>query len=579
MNKKIFWIILIPALLIIGGYLFIRFSLQSSINKGEKDAAAAGSDTTAVQKSSPLDLRPLFIKKLQQVVTKSSGGLYTLSVADMQLDVLASSVSLQNVSVIPDKEVLASLVKEAQAPNDVFTVSFKTLIIEGVNLDDAITSKTMDYKLIKLVNPIIEVHHKKRTTVKKSDEDFSQRFLKEMQKLSVNKVVIEGAALTHYNDDKKGKQTKLNDFALTMTDILVDSTTRDNKDRFLFAKEAAISFKNFSTATTDKIYNLEIGSVSIKSPRQTVSLQNFSFKTKLSKEAFQKRFKTRKEIFDLSIPSITVQKMDWWDLLNEERIEADAITVSGLKLDVYLDRRPLPSSRMGNFPNQVIMNMPIKISVPKIKFENMEVAYTEFNPKSKQNGTVVLDRINMTMTGVTNRAEKMGATKKMNVSASARFMRTVPLNAVFNLDMKAYKKGAFSAALSLGGFDGTIVNSFAGPMGMVNVKEGSLQKVEIKVSGDEMKATSEVLVLYKNLKVSLLEKDSGKKALDKKDVTSFLANFIIKNDNPKGDKEPRRERGEFVRNPDAGFLNLVWKAGLVGILKTVGAPAKLASKP
>lgn len=102
--------------------------------------------------------------------------------------------------------------------------------------------------------------------------------------------------------------------------------------------------------------------------------------------------------------------------------------------------------------------------------------------------------------------------------------------------------------------------------------------MEIKVSGDEMKATSDVLVLYKGLKVALLEKDSGKKALDKKDVTSFLANFIIKNDNPKGGKEPRWERGEFVRNPDAGFLNLVWKACLVGILKTIGAPAKLAYK-
>jgi hypothetical protein len=436
----------------------------------------------------------------------------------------------------------------------------------------------MDYKLIKLVNPVIEVHHRKRTAVRKSDDDFAQRFLKEMQKLSVKKIVIEGAALTHYNDDKRGKQTKLNDFAVTMNDILIDSTTRADKDRFLFAKEAAISFKNFNTATTDKIYNLEIGSVSVKWPQQTVSLQNLSFKTKLSRKAFQQKFKSRKEIFELSIPSITVQRMDWWDLLNEERIEADAITVAGLKLNVYLDRTPPPSSRMGNFPKQLLMKMPINISVPKLRFQNMEVAYTEFNPKSGQNGTIVIDRIKMGMTGVTNMAEKMGASKMMNVSVSAKFMRTVPLNAVFNLDMKDYKKGKFSAALSLQGFDGKLANSFGGPLGLVNVKEGSLQKVEIKVSGDEMKATSDVLVLYKNLKVVLLEKDSSKKALDKKDVTSFLANFIIKNDNPKGDKEPRRERGEFVRNPNAGFLNLVWKAGLVGILKTIGAPAKLAYK-
>lgn len=228
-----------------------------------------------------------------------------------------------------------------------------------------------------------------------------------------------------------------------MNDILVDSATRNDRDRFLFAKEASISFKNFSTATTNKIYNLNIGSVTVNAPQKTVSLQNFSFKTKLSKEAFQKRFKTRKEIFDLTIPSIAIQNMNWWDLLNEERIEADAITVSGLKLDVFLDRTPPPSSRMGNFPNQMLMTMPIKISVPRINIKNMEVAYTEFNPKSSQKGTVVLDKINMTMTGVTNIPEKIVGNKKMTISGTAMFMRTVPLKANFSLDMKAYKKRSF----------------------------------------------------------------------------------------------------------------------------------------
>jgi hypothetical protein len=578
MNKKVFWIILIPALLIIGAYLFVRFTLQSSLNKESNNNVLPAGDTSSIRQSSALDLRPLFIKKLQQLVTKSSNGLYALSVSDMKLDVLNSTVSLENVSVIPDKVVLAALIEKAQAPNDVFTVSFKSFTIEGVNLDDALSSKTMDYKLVKLVQPVIEIHHAKRKPTVEKRGDFSDRFLKEMEKLSITKVIIEGATVIHYNDDKKGKQTKLNDFALSMNNVLVDSTTRSDKDRFLFAKEAFISFKNFSTVTTDKIYDLNIGSVTVKVPQQAVSLQNVSFKTKLSKEAFQKKIKTRKEIYDVSVPSIAIENMHWWDLLNEEQIEADAITISGLKLKVYLDRTPPPSSKMGNFPNQMLMKMAMKIAVSKLKIQNMEVAYTEFNPKSAQEGTVVLDKINMAMTGLNNTVDKMAKSRSLAITASARFMRTVPMNAYFSLDLVQHKKGAFSAKLSVDGFDATLINSFAGPLGLVNVKEGSLQKVELNMSGDEMKATSSVLVLYKDLNVALLEKESGKQALDKKDVTSVLANVIIKNSNPKGGKDPRRENGEFVRDPDAGFLNLVWKAGLVGILKTIGAPAKLAIK-
>ncbi len=77
MNRKLFLLILIPTLLIIGAYFFIRFKLQSSIHKEEKALASVktNSDTTTQKQSSPIDLRPLFIKKLQQVVTKSSNGL------------------------------------------------------------------------------------------------------------------------------------------------------------------------------------------------------------------------------------------------------------------------------------------------------------------------------------------------------------------------------------------------------------------------------------------------------------------------------------------------------------------------
>lgn len=581
MNKKLFLLILIPALLIIGAYLFIRFSLQSSIDKEEKTSASlkSGQDTGKLKQASPLDLRPLFIKKLQQLVTKSSNGLYHLSVDDLKVDVLASAISLADVSITPDKDVIASLLKNAQAPNDIFTLSFKSLLIEGVNIDDAITSKTMDYKLIKIIAPVIEVHHKNRTASKKNDEDFSQRFLKEMQKLSVNKLVIEGATVIHYNDDQKGKKTKLNDFSLTMNNILIDSATRTAKDRFLFAKEAFLSFKNFNTATNNGLYNFKVGSVAVKEPQHTVRLQNITYKSSLSKAAFQKKFKTRKEIFNLSMPSVTIQNMDWWDLMNEEKLEAGDITITNLKLAVYLDRTPPPSSKMGNFPNQMLMKMPMKIRIKKIGVHNMEVTYTELNPKSAQSGTVELDKINMNISNVTNIKALLAANATTKITATARFMRAVPLEAAFNLDMVNYKSGAFTANLSVDGFDGKLANSFAGPLGLVKIKDGTIQKVEVKVKGNERKATSDVLLLYKDLNVSLLEKDSDKKALDKKDVTSFLANLLlIKNDNPKGNKEPRREKGEFIRNPNAGFLNLVWKAALTGILKTIGAPAKLAYK-
>ena len=114
---------------------------------------------------------------------------------------------------------------------------------------------------------------------------------------------------------------------------------------------------------------------------------------------------------------------------------------------------------------------------------------------------------------------------------------------------------------------------------MMKVEKGTLQKAEAAISGDQWKAHGNVLVLYKDLKLSLLEKDKGKKELDKKDVTTFLANnFVLKENNPSPNDDPRREKAAFKRIPDGGFFMLVWKTMLVGVLKTMGAPEKIASK-
>ena len=109
MNKKLFFLLLLPAVLLTGGYLYIRFAMQSAIRKEEKRTGreAPTPDTLGGKKVSAVDLRPLFIQRLQQVLKKSSDGLYNLSVGDLKLDVLASKVLLQKVKLKPDSAVLS----------------------------------------------------------------------------------------------------------------------------------------------------------------------------------------------------------------------------------------------------------------------------------------------------------------------------------------------------------------------------------------------------------------------------------------------------------------------------------------
>lgn len=584
MSRKLFLLVALPALLLIAGYVALQVYLRTSIRNEEKqsvqtvvatDSQQGKPDSLDGKKVSDLDLRPLFIERLQQLVQKSSNGLYNLTIGGMTVDVLASKISLRNVAVHPDAKAVAALQSAGGLPGDVYHLRFKSLEIEGVNLDDAVTSKTMDYKLVKLVNPFIEIDHRKADKKSKSSESFSQRFLKEMEKLSIDRLVVEGGNIVvHYKTE--GSTKKLANVRVAMNNILLNETTRLDKDRFLFAKEAKLEFHDFQTRTKDGLYNFKIGAVAVDAPRQKITLRNLSFGSTMSKEAFVKKQKVAKEMYGLSLPSISISGVDWWAALNGEELKASEVETAGGKFSVYFDRALPPKNKMGNFPNQILMKLPAKLDIDRMKVRGLDVSYEERNPLSQQSGTIYLDNASMELTNLHNTA----GGSPVVVNGTALLMHQVPISASFRFDMKNYKAGAFTASIkSNQPFDGTLLNSFAVPLGMMKLEKGELQKLQAQMTGNELGAGGNVLVLYKDLKLSLLEKDKGKSALDKKDVTSFLANlFVLKKDNPKERQEPREVQAQYKRDPEGGFMMVVWKTILVGVLKTIGAPEKIAYK-
>lgn len=533
-------------------------------------------DSLGGQKVSAVDLRPLFIQRVQQLLKKTSNDLYNLSVGDLQVDVLASSLTMHGVKLSPDKAKQDSLKKIGKLPENVLTASFNDLVIEGVNLDDVLKHRTMDYKLIKLTKPHITLHRTKPSAKEEDKKDFLQRFLKEMDRLSINKILIEDGDLNVYNDMKKDQPIELKNISITVNGLQIDSSMLQRKKQFLFAKEATITFRDFVRPVSGGLYVFKVDAVTAKIPEQRMEISNFSYASPLTKAEFTKRQKWSEEMYGLSVPHITLNKVDWWTLVNGEEVVADDLALNGGKLSVYLDRTLPAHNSMGHFPSQLLMKLPMKLNIGKTTVNHLNVAYTEYNPSSKQAGTVYLDDLTLHTSRLSN--DKKTAPPFV-VKGSALFMHRVPLQATFTFDMLRYKTGVFDAEVNAPAFDGTLINSFAMPLGMVRMDKGFLDGAEATIRGDEQKATGDVFITYHDLKLSLLEKDKGKKKLDKKDVTSFLANIlVIKNDNPKKGKEPRRETAEFTRNPTGGFFMLVWKTILVGALKTIGAPTKYASE-
>ena len=578
--KKIYIAIIVVGVLLISGYIFLQYSLRKNgnDNNGTSSSAQTINEQQINSTSSPLNLEPLFIKKLQQMVHKGSHGLYHLSLDSLQLDVLQSTVKLVNAKLTPNTEVIDSLDKAKLLPNDIFTISFNDLFISNINLDDVITKKTIDLDVVRITNPQIEIIHNKKSYNKKADSlTLYQKLMEQVTSITVNKIIVEGGNVEMNKHTQQA--TSFKNINILLQNIKIDSTTQYSSNRFLFAQNARFSLNDFEVKSADNLYLYKVKSLTVLANERRIEAKNIQLVPRYGKQAFTEKLKERKERMELTLPNISVSNVDWYHLLNNEGIEADEIKINGGHVNIYLNRSlPATKSKIGSFPHQLIMNIQSPVDIKKISFKNFDIAYEEYNPKSKLSGTLTFNNTSGKATNITNTKGQKNTT--LTINATTQFMNRAPLTAVIKFPLNQYKSGNFNARLTLGKIDPVALASVTKPLGLFAADKGMINKLEANIKGNNKSASGNVLLLYNDLKISLYEKEDDEKGLDKKGLIGFFANtFVIKNNNPSSkDEKPRTPEASFQRNEKAGFMNLIWKTVLVGILKTTGANPNIANK-
>ena len=120
----------------------------------------------------------------------------------------------------------------------------------------------------------------------------------------------------------------------------------------------------------------------------------------------------------------------------------------------------------------------------------------------------------------------------------------------------------FTITGEIGAMEAVAINPVAEPLGMVSIVKGKINSLVFNMEGTNYKGTGKATFLYSDLKLEVLKMKEA--ALKKKGLVSFLANTLVKNDNPKNG-DTRVSDISFDRDVKKSFFNLVWKSILSGV--------------
>ena len=519
--------------------------------------------------------------EINKSLDKGTKGLYTIAYSKFNLDEVGGSLVVDSIKLQYDSVVYNRMLDENNAPSLLFRVFVPQLSITGVQTPKALIDKEVIGEKLQLLAPIIEIIYtgKGKDSVRNlPPEEVYRQLLGQLNLIRIKEIEISNATLITRKLNSSDTSLYVQSLTVKLTDALISDSTVADSSRILFARNVVLSAGKAEWLNKKKLYHYEVDNVVLNSSTRTLSISRMRMDPLLSENDFMKRVGVQIDRFDLAFDSINFFNVNV-PYFFKERIEADSMVVHKSSIKVYKDHnQPRDKvNRVGTFPHQILQKVPVAINIRKAFLTNAFIEYKQNTPKSGRKGVVQFYKASAVIDNITNQPEAIKANKICRADARCMFMNVAPLRATFFFNL-ASDNGAFTVDGHLGEFNAEKLTAITEPLVAAKVVKGVIHSADMKITGSDYVGHGTVTMLYEDLKISVLEKNEDDGKLDKKKLVSMAANIIIKNNNPDNDGKPRTGTGDFQRDTNRGFFNLVWKSLFVALSDNIGAPAKSTPK-
>lgn len=511
--------------------------------------------------------------ELEKVVKNKSKGLYQLTYDSLKLDEVAGNLAIQNVRLVYDSNHYSRLLQRNDAPATLVKISIPAISVMGVQTPRALLSKEIVGKKLTISRPVIDIIYTgegKDSARYVPTRDVYQQLLGELGMVKIDTLEIIGAEIATSKLKQRDKLVRFSNTSLRLVNVAIDEETRANPKQVLFADHLFLEAEKVSFRSEVRPYDFSIDSISLNSGSRSGFVKQFRIDPRLGEDAFVKSLPFQDDRFDFSLTNITLKSLDIRQLFNEN-IVADSLVIGNAVFKIYRDLA-IPrdkKNRVGRYPHQLLDKLPVSVEAKRLILSNAYVEYKEKSKITRQSGRVRFHRVYASFENVTNDKE-IKANNIMTANINTRFLDKAPLKVEWKFYL-GHPRGRFDLKGRLGAIAAADVNPLTVPMGPARLKEGQVKSLDFDLEGSDYSANGNVRMIYNDLKLSLLEKEPGSGELDNKTLASFVANIVVKNDNPNGkSEEPRVANVQLDRDTNRSIFYLAWKSIFKGIRETVG---------
>ena len=493
----------------------------------------------------------------------------------MNLDEASGYLYLSNLQIVPDTAKFMQLVRDKKNPPLLVSLTIPALKITGVKTPAALLGKKLNGRKLEISNASVLFYYAEAHPDTSSDniavkQALYQQLLGDLKEIQADTVEVTHVSFAFVNILSNKKIVEGSDISVHLQDVLIDSLHSNDSSRFFFAKQVQAEGGKALVKNKAGTYFYTFQGFSFNNEGGLLSVQSVQIEPQLSEDRFAAFSKFQNDRFNVRLQRLSLQQVNLKRLMLQQ-IVAERLEIETADCRIYRDRSyPRDQrNRVGQFPQQLLMKMPLTVSIKKLVVKDAFIEYKEKNPKSDYSGRVQFTHAHAIISNISNDAVQIKSDNHCVLDFNGQFLDMAPAQIRLNMFLND-PRGRFLYSGSMNGFEAGKLNGLIEPMVLAKIEKGRVNKLNFNFAGHNHGSDGTVTLLYDDLKLTLLKKDSTDGKLEKKKLASFVANIIVKNANPQRNQPVRVATVHYERNTNFSFFNLMWKSVFAGVKQTAG---------
>jgi hypothetical protein len=502
-------------------------------------------------------------------------GFYKIAYDSLYLDEVNGELYILNLKVTPDTALFTGHDWPPNAPASLISVTAAQLRITGVKTPQALLNKEVSGRRIVISDVDVTLYKLKKDTSGEDNESLQSIMyndvLSRLKFIQVDTMSLERINFRLVNFHKHRELLSASNASVSLYNVRIDSNSVMDSSHILFSQNIAASVEKVSIKSNNGRYKYDFAGIELSSFNRSLYIKEFNLIPAFSESVFMEKLKTQNDRFDFRLANISLTQIDF-SRVTSPALAADSLVVEQGSFKIYRDLNvPRDSaSRLDQYPHQVVMKIPFDVVIKKTVLRNSFIEYKERGIKSKNSGKVQFYKVNAAIDNITNEKKALAKNGIATLDFNASFLNRAPIKARVAMRL-GDQQGRFTIKGSMGKIRVEELNQLTEPMGLAKMEKGTINKMEFDIAATKYHSNGTLVLLYDDLKISLLKKDDDDNSYKKKGLASFAANVIVKNANPIKDKV-REAHIDYDRNLNRSFFNIIWKSIFAGIKESVGMP-------